>query len=113
MCASVHVCVQGWGAHRETDAGDTEGGRNRRRDKEIEIEDEKEEEEGAACWGKNPGVGAREKKKIISSGKKKSCEGLCSAQAMEVMPGWGLCSFHHKAPSGILARPRLSKPFAL
>lgn len=44
---------------------------------------------------------------------KKNCEGLCSAQAMEVMPGRGLCSFHHKAPSGILARPRLSRPLAL
>lgn len=53
-----------------------------------------------------------EKKRLFLL-EKKSCEGLCSAQAMEVMPGWGLCSFHHKAPSGILARPRLSKPFAL
>lgn len=53
------------------------------------------------------------KKEIISCNKKKSYEWLCSAQVMEVMPGWGLCSFHHKAPSGILARPRLSRPLAL
>lgn len=55
----------------------------------------------------------RKKKEIISRNKKKSCEWLCSARAMEVMPGWGLRSFHHKAPSGILARPRLSRPLAL
>lgn len=36
-----------WGGHRETDAGDIEGGRNRGGDKEVEIE----EEEGA-CWRK-------------------------------------------------------------
>lgn len=58
--------------------------------------------------------GENEKKEIISCNKKKkSREWLCSAQVMEVMPGWGLCSFHHKAPSGILARPRLSRPLAL
>lgn len=54
------------------------------------------------------------KKKVISCNKeKKNCEVLCCAQAMEVMPGWGLCSFHHKAPSGVQARPRLSRPLAL
>lgn len=55
------------GGHRETDAVDIEGGRNRGGDKEIEIE----EEEGA-CWRKKKlcclGV---EKKEIISWGKKK------------------------------------------
>lgn len=97
------------GGHRETDAGDIEGGRNRGGDKEVEIE----EEEGA-CWRKKTMLfGSRKKRDYFLGKKKKSCEGLCSAQAMEVMPGWGLCSFHHKAPSGILARPRLSKPFAL
>lgn len=43
----------------------------------------------------------------------KCCEWLCSSLLMEVMPGWGLLSFHHKAPSGILARPRLPRPLAL
>lgn len=48
------MCVCRVGGHRETDAADTEGGRNRRRDKEIEIV---EEEEGAACSKKkNCGV---------------------------------------------------------
>lgn len=56
--------------------------------------------------------GTVEKKRLFLA-IKKSCEWLCSAQVMEVMPGWGLCSFHHKAPSGILARPRLSRPLAL
>lgn len=82
---------------------------NRRGDTEIQRKQEKEERNTKElCWS---GV---YKKKVISCNKeKKNCEVLCCAQAMEVMPGWGLCSFHHKAPSGVQARPRLSRPLAL
>lgn len=62
------MCVCRVGGHRETDAGDTEGGRNRRGDKEIEIAEEKE---GAACWKKKLWCLGLEKKRDYFFWKKK------------------------------------------